>query len=394
VARRPANEAHAVSPPSGGRALSHRLLRGFFGHGQLTMTDGNMTSAPTLDVPSSGGESEPTSHDPNVRSVEVTVGGDRRGSTFLRRPMVGGLAVPAFGILLFVIFSLIAPDTFFTGSNFRVIVAGQGSTVLMAMAIIVPLRAGDFDLSPPAIMVASGCTVGVLFSHGWSSPLACLVAIAIGVATGILNAVLVVYFGMDSFIATLGSLTILSGYALLITASNITTTFPHFLVSLGSQSIASIPAVVWIGWLVAAVLWYVFDFTPMGRYLLFIGGNRSSAYLAGVRVSAYRIGGFVFSGTLGGVSGLLLAATLGAIDPSTGMSYLLPPITAVFLGASAIQLGRINIPGTLVATYLLSIGIVGLELLGLTGWITDTFNGACLIVAVLFGRLVQSGRTK
>jgi ribose transport system permease protein len=124
--------------------------------------------------------------------------------------------------------------------------------------------------------------------------------------------------------------------------------------------------------------------TPCGRYLLFIGGNRDAAELAGLRVNAFRQGAYVASGTLSALAGLLFAGSLGAVDPTSGGAYLLPPVTAAFLGASAIKLGRFNVVGTLVAIYLLAVGITGLQLLGLQSWIADVFNGACLIVAMAF----------
>jgi ribose transport system permease protein len=129
--------------------------------------------------------------------------------------------------------------------------------------------------------------------------------------------------------------------------------------------------------------------TPCGRYLLFIGGNPGAAQLAGLRVNALRQGAFLVSATLGAVTGLLFTGALGSVDPSAGAAYLLPPVTAAFLGASAIKLGRFNVAGTLVAIYLLAVGIMGLQLLGLQGWIIDVFDGACLIFAVGFSVLIR-----
>ena len=301
----------------------------------------------------------------------------------------GGWAVPLLLVVLFVVFSIASPDTFFTLSNVRAVISGQGTIVVLAMAVLIPLRGGDFDLSVPSVMIVTGCAVGSLTAHGWPAGAACLVAFLVGPVVGFVNGVLVVKFGIDSLISTLGMLTILEGIATLISHETLISTIPAGLSDFASHKFFGLPTPVWLGWLLALVLWYMFELTPWGRYLLFIGGNRNSAYLAGLRVDALRLVSFVISGSLGAVAGLLFAGYLGSVDPTAAGSYLLPPITAAFLGASAIKLGRFNVAGTLVAIYLLAVGITGFQLLGVSDWITDVFDGACLIGAVGFSILFR-----
>ncbi|HEX3681466.1 MAG TPA: ABC transporter permease [Bryobacteraceae bacterium] len=296
----------------------------------------------------------------------------------------GPWAVPLLLVILFLACSIAAPKTFASLANLRVMIDGQATIVLLALAVIVPLRAGDFDLSISAVMILTGVTLGVLNAHNYPLALACLLALLIGPVVGLLNGWLVVKFGIDSFIATLGTMTILGGLASLISSNALITTIPASLTGFAAHRFLGFGTPVWAGWMIALLLWYVFEWTPCGRYLLFIGGNRGAARLAGLRVNAFRQGAFVFSGTLSSVVGLLYAGLLGAVSPSAGTVYLLQPITAAFLGASAIKLGRFNVVGTLVAIYLLAVGITGLQLLGLQDWIAAVFNGACLIAAVGF----------
>jgi ribose transport system permease protein len=307
---------------------------------------------------------------------------------------VGPWAVPILLVLLFAGFSIRMPEIFMTVSNVRVMIGGQATIVLLALAIIIPLRAGDFDLSVASVMILSGCTVGVMTSHGHSALVSCTVAVLIGAAVGVVNGILVVRIGIDSFIATLGTLTILTGLATLVSNGTLVSTYPEGLVEFANHRFLELPAPVWAGWILAVVLWYIFELTPCGRYLLFIGGNRDAAELAGLRVKAFRQGAFIVSGTLSALAGLLFAGSLGSVDPTSGGAYLLPPITAAFLGASAIKLGRFNVAGTLVAIYLLAVGITGLQLLGLQTWIADVFNGACLIVAMGFTLLFRRATAK
>ena len=345
------------------------------------------------DTGPSAGRGTPISPEP---ATSAGTGGHAAGGS--RAPIklstVGPWAVPLLLVILFISFSVLAPSTFGTIANVRVMIGGQATIVLLSMAIIVPLRAGDFDLSISAVMILSGCTIGALTAHNYPVVVACVLGVLIGPVVGVINGLLVVRFGIDSFIATLGSLTILNGLATLISSGAVITTFPTGLIHIASQTFLGLPTPVWVGWMIALVLWYVFELTPCGRYLLFIGGNRGAAQLAGLPVNAFRQGAFIVSGTLSSVTGLLFAGALGSVDPSAGSAYLLPPVTAAFLGASAIKLGRFNVVGTLVAIYLLAVGITGLQLLGIQNWIVDVFNGACLIVAVGFTRLFRRAASK
>jgi ribose transport system permease protein len=306
----------------------------------------------------------------------------------------GPWAVPALLVILFVTFCFASPGVFATTDNVKIMVGGQATIVLLAMAIIIPMRAGDFDLSISAVMILSGVVAGVLTAHGYPATVAFGAAVLLGPAVGLINGLLVVAFGIDSLIATLGSLTILTGIGRLISDEQLITSIPTGLIDFASYKFLGFATPVWAGWVVALALWYTFEFTPVGRYLLFIGGNRDSAKLVGLRVSRFRFGAYVASGTLSALIGLLFAGSLGSVDPGAAGAYLLPPITAAFLGASAIKLGRFNVMGTLVAIYLLAVGITGLQLIGLTGWISDVFNGGCLIVAVGFSILFRRAASK
>jgi ribose transport system permease protein len=135
------------------------------------------------------------------------------------------------------------------------------------------------------------------------------------------------------------------------------------------------------------LLWYVFSFTPLGRYLYFVGSGRDVARLAGIRVGPIRAGSLIASSTLTALGGVVLAGTLGTSDPNVGASYLLPAFAAAFLGSTAITPGRFNPWGTFVAVYFLVSGVTGLNLLGLTGWVEQLFYGVSLIVAVAVSHL-------
>jgi ribose transport system permease protein len=114
--------------------------------------------------------------------------------------------------------------------------------------------------------------------------------------------------------------------------------------------------------------------------------------LAGIPVNKIRAGSLIASAVVSAAGGVVLGGYLGASDPNTGTAYLLPAFAAAFLGATAITPGRFNAWGTFIAVYFLATGITGLEVIGLSGWITQVFYGGSLIVAIAFSHLAGQRR--
>jgi ribose transport system permease protein len=307
------------------------------------------------------------------------------------------LAVPGLLVVTFVVFGIMTPELFLTWTNVKLTIGAQATTLLLAIAATVTLRSGDFDLSVAAVMIFSATLVGIFDKNGAPAGLCCILALVCGAAVGLVNSWFIIVVGLDSLIVTLGTFTLLGGITTYLSGSNLVSTIPDGLKSIANHAILQLPVTVWIGWLVAALLWVVFEYTPLGRYMLFIGGNRAAGTLAGLRVSRLRLLSFVVCSLIASMSGLLLAGSLGSVDPSSASSYLLAPVTAAFLGTTCIQLGRFNIVGTLVGLYLIAFGITGLQLLGYQGWVTDVFNGVALILALAFARYfeaIRSGRLR
>jgi ribose transport system permease protein len=262
--------------------------------------------------------------------------------------------------------------------------------LILALGITMPLRTGDFDLSIASNMGFCAALAGTLTLHGVPVGLAIVIALAAGLGVGIINAILIVIVGINAFIATLGTMTILGGLAVAVTGGHVVSGLPDALTTLSRHDVVlGLPAGVFYGWILAAVLWYVYEYTPFGRQLLFVGGNPDAARLAGVPVRRVRMAAFILSGVFGAVGGIVLVGILGAVDPSIGPQFLLPPYAAAFLSTTAIQVGRFNVVGMLIGLYLLAVGITGLQLIGVASWISDVFNGGALVLAVGFAGLAR-----
>jgi ribose transport system permease protein len=281
---------------------------------------------------------------------------------------------------------------FRTASLFTTMLNAQSLVLLLALVATVVLRMGDFDLSIAQTMVASAAVIAQLTTNGTSAMIAIPLALLLGVAVGLVNSVLVVKIGVDSFVATLGSYTSLAGLSYLITDSRIISGASDGFINLARSKMLGIPAITWYAWILVVVLWYVYQRTPLGRYSLFIGGNRQAARLAGIPVNGIRTGAYVVSGLLASCLGICFFGYFGAVDPAAGGQYMLQPFAAAFLGATAITVGRFNAFGTICALYLLTVGITALQLLGAETWVTNLFYGLALMLSVAAAKIAGRRR--
>lgn len=287
-----------------------------------------------------------------------------------------------------ILFSFLLPDTFFTLANWQVILAGQAALLVMTLGVIIPLTAGEYDFSMPAVytvvVVIIGYTNVVIKLPIWLSIALCL-AFALIVAA--CHIILIVRLRISSIVVTLGTATLLNGMALAIQNRSIAGV-SDLLVSISRTKVFGVQSYFWWGLLLTALVWYTLHYTPFGRYLFFTGASREVARLSGVAVDRVRSIALLSSTLIATFAGILSAGLLGGSDPRVGASFLLPMFAAAFLGSTVVNPGRFNAWGTFVAVYFLATGITGLQLLGFSGWIENVFYGAALLIAVTVARMV------
>jgi ribose transport system permease protein len=306
---------------------------------------------------------------------------------------VGRYGVVVALLLLSVVFSLLRPDTFFTTGNFQSILNTESVLVILALGLIVPLASGEFDLSIAAVLgFSAGLLAHLTANEHWAVLPALGVTLLAALLTGVLNGVFVVYFGVNSFITTLGIGTIVGGLAIAIFTAETIGGIPSSFSDPFRVELLGLDMPVFLAFGLALVMWYFLQHTPTGRYVFFAGEGREAARLAGVRVDRIRFGGLVGSALFAWLAGIVLAAQTGAAQATYGSPFLLPAFAAAFLGATTIKVGRPNAWGTVAAVYLLAVGTVGLQLLGAADWVEDVFNGSALVLAVALARLASRTR--
>lgn len=298
-------------------------------------------------------------------------------------------------IVLIIVFGILRPDTFLTLDTFRVVLSQQAITALMAMALLLPIAANQFDLSIAGSMGTAVVVLTYLMSHyhvAW--PIAMVLTLLGGLVIGAINAVVVVAWGVNSFIATLGSNSILIAVLSSINGGQpVTEGIPDSYTAIGQRTLFTIPAFVFYMLIIAVGLWYVLEHRQTGRYLYAMGSNSEAARLAGVRVSRLAALALVVSAVLATVAGMVFVMRIGSGSVDAGTAYLLPAFAAAFLGATQFKDGKVNVLGTLVAVYALATGVKGIQLLGAPFWVQGAFNGAALIVAVALAVRSQKRRT-
>jgi ribose transport system permease protein len=203
------------------------------------------------------------------------------------------------------------------------------------------------------------------------------------VVIGAVNALLVVRIGVDPFIATIGTSSVLLGLAeMLGNGETIGRSIPTGFTDLGREKIFSVPLPVVYVIVLALVLWYVLEQTPYGRRIYATGAGGEAARLSGVRTKRVLASVFLVSAGCAVLAGIVSAAQLGAAPPNTGASYLLPAYASAFLGSTMIRPGRFNVVGLVVAVLIIAVGINGLQLAGTPFWVVDIYQGTILILAV------------
>lgn len=294
-----------------------------------------------------------------------------------------------------VVFTFLDPGEFFTTSTLDSVATTQAVQAILALAVLVPLVAGQFDLSVGATANLTGI-VAIVAQNMWHWPLlaALTFAIALGFVVGFVNGFVVVRLSVNSFIATLGMGSILSAFLVIVTGAQ----QPEPVISnawndLAQFQVGGISIVVIEMLVLGLILWWVLDWTPIGRRLYATGGNAEAARLSGIRVNRIAWGTLTVSGGIAGVGGILFSSLYGP-SLSFGATLLLPAFAAVFLGSTQLQPGRFNLWGTLIAIYVLATGVEGLQLFSGQQWLGDMFNGVALIVAVALAASRTGGESR
>jgi ribose transport system permease protein len=287
-------------------------------------------------------------------------------------------------LALVVVFSVLVPDTFPTVITARSILDAMVIVSILAIAEMLIIIMGEYDLSIGFVVgLLHILMIGLIVKQNIPWPLAIVLVVAIGTAIGLLNGILVYYFRINSFIATLGTGTIAYGLSNWYTnGQQLFGSLPKGFTNIYSARIFGLPVAAIYVLVITSLAWFVLEYTRTGRQLYALGANRRAAELTGISSRRIILGTYVIGGVIVALAAVILASRLRTGSVSTGPDYLLPVFVGAILGSTTIIPGRPNAWGTVVAVLLLGIGIAGLQQLGAQFFVVPLFNGVTLILGV------------
>jgi ribose transport system permease protein len=316
----------------------------------------------------------------------------RRGRRWTDSLRIGNISLVYMYIAGFVLFSFWIPHLWLDGVTQKsVLNISFAVPAILAVGLMVPLLAGVFDLSIGGTMDVSSVVLAslMIYSHV-STWLAILITLALGALIGVVNGLLVAVLGVDSFIATLGTSSVLSALAVALSGNIQITGFASNFSNFSTGVIgAGVQYQVLYLAVIVIVVWYVVEHTSAGRYLQATGENQDAARLSGVRTRRYIFVSLVVSAVVAAFAGVVETAVIGAGESNLGDPYLLTAFAAAFLGATQFK-QRFNVWGTVAGVWALASGVEGVTLaLKSYAWLNSLFFGVALIVAVGIGRVVE-----
>jgi len=329
------------------------------------------------------------------------------------RAGAGGIGTQLFRlralIVLFVLaaaFAALSP-AFLTTGNLTILVKHVAINAILALGMTFVILSGGIDLSVGSVAGLAGIVAGglihsglilksfgiVVYFHTW---LVVLIALLAGALAGAINGGLVAHLRVAPFIATLGTLYVARGTALLISNG---ATFPDLagrpelgntgFLWLGAGRVLGLPVPIWLMVACAVLGALVATRTPFGRRVYAVGGNERAAELSGVRVSRIKFTVYVISGVCAALVGVIIAAQLGAAHPATGETFELNAIAAVVLGGTSLMGGRGSIGGTIIGAFVIGVLADGLILLGVSEFWQTVIKGLVIVLAVILDQMQQ-----
>lgn len=305
--------------------------------------------------------------------------------------------IALFAVIAF--FSAFAPN-FLSTANIILMSKHVALNAFLAMGMTFVIITGGIDLSVGSIVGLCGMVAGGLILNGIDLQIGytiyfnivevCLITLAVGILIGAVNGLLITRLNVAPFIATLGTLYVARGLALLSSDGQ---TFPNLIGKpelattgfgfLGSGRIIGLPVSIWILIVVALAAAYFARYVPLGRQIFAVGGNERAARMSGIRVNRVKMFVYMFSGFCAAIVGIVISSELMAAHPATGNSFELNAIAAAVLGGTSMSGGRGTIGGTIIGAFVIGILSDGLVMMGVSSFWQMVIKGIVIIVAVV-----------
>jgi ribose transport system permease protein len=294
-------------------------------------------------------------------------------------------------IIAIIIGIWLASPFFLSMANFRAITIGMAPTAIIAIGMTMLLAAGGFDLSVGSVLALASTVVALLLIKGAPIPLAVTAALALGAGIGLANGLVVTRIGVNPLVATLGSMSIARGIALVFTEGFSLSNLPPAFAWAGKAQFLGIPFLVWATLVLVIVFDLAMRHASFFRQIYYIGSNEKAARLSGLPVDGVRIVAYVLSGLLAALAGVFLASRLMSGTPTAGNALELQVLAAAVIGGASLRGGEGTILGAFLGVIFVALINNAMTMLAVSIYWQMIVTGAVLVAAVTLDMLVRRG---
>ncbi len=292
---------------------------------------------------------------------------------------------PLVALLLLMALLSLATRSFLSVPNLMNVLQQSSVTLIMALGMTVVIISAGIDLSVGSVLAVSGCTAAILATRLGVHPVWCIAAaLAVGTVCGFVTGLTIALTRIPDFIMTLGMMSALRGLALILTRGLPVTNLPPSLTFLGATRIGGVvPVSVLVAAAMTVVIWFVLNYTPLGRCAFAIGGNREAARASGISLTRSTTAVYTLSGFLAAVASIVTVGRINSANALMGGGAEMSVIAVVIIGGTNLFGGYGSIGGTVVGALIFGIISNGLNLLNVTAFWQQLFIGVLIILVVI-----------
>lgn len=286
------------------------------------------------------------------------------------------------------LFSVLSPSVFLTGLNVQNMLLAVAEIGILSIAMMISMVTGGIDLSLVAIANLCAITVSTLYTSSvlggaasterWSLVII-LIGLAVGLACGLVNGFLIAYVGVTPILATLGTMQIFNGLAVVWTGGKTLYGSPESLTAFGKTAVASVPLLFIVFGLVALLIGFILSRSPLGLALSLEGANRTAARFSGIRSTRILMSSYLLTGFLGSLTGIVFIARNPTASADYGASYVLLVIVIAVLGGTNPNGGFATVGGVFLAALTLQVVQSGFTSMRLSAFQYSIAQGVILI---------------
>jgi ribose/xylose/arabinose/galactoside ABC-type transport system permease subunit len=289
-------------------------------------------------------------------------------------------------ILIMTVIGVVAPN-FLSGGNLYLVSRQISFVAIVAFGELFVILTGGIDLSVGSVMALAGMAAASAMKAGVPPPLAVLLGVLVGLATGAVNGTLISYVSIAPFIVTLGMLSLASGIVLGITKGWPITEIPASFMPLAQGSFLGLPIPVWIAAAIAVVAHVTLTYTAFGRRTYAIGGNEQATFLSGIDVRRIKVVLYMLSAVTASITGIILVARFNSAQADTGRGWELDAIAAAVIGGTSLAGGSGSVLGVIIGACIMGVIKNGLVLMRVSSYWQTAIIGIIIVLAAVLDRV-------